>query len=181
MLDFIFRRGNPTNTWKRSPDLTLSAALDEPSLNGVGLGSRFNQLSSIGRSERTDFGYLCYFDLGIAVECGKDDELTGYMVVLNDEEGEFQAYGGTLNWNRRPLNPSQIHLENLDDVFGNRYWTDKDDHEFIAFYEYDGYEMQIELTLSGAIKRFTITNSPLLANPEQRESYGVDKPWPPRF
>lgn len=82
MLDYIFRRGNPTNDWHRSPNLIVTAALDAPSLNGVALGSRFDRLSSIGRSDTSQSGTLCYFDLGIGVDHADDGAFCGYMVVL---------------------------------------------------------------------------------------------------
>lgn len=181
MLDFIFRRGNPTNSWSRSPDLNLTAALDEPSLNGVTFGSRFDRLSGLGRNDDSQFGSLCYFDLGVGVDHAEDGTLAGYMIVLNDEDNQFQPYQGTVLWKHNPLDINRLTREDLPRVLGDWYWMDEDDDEFIAFYEYSTYEMQIEIDLSGVIKRIILTNRPLLANPEQRKSYDVDKPWPPQY
>mgnify|MGYP003148173165 CR=1 FL=1 len=99
MLDFLFRRGNPTNDWRRSTDLILTATLDEPLLNGVALGSRFEHLSSLGRNDGSQLGSLCYFDLGVRVAPGKDGTFQGFAIVLADEDDEFQPYRGTLSWN----------------------------------------------------------------------------------
>ena len=181
MLDFIFRRGNPTSAWRRSPNLTLTAALDEPSLNGVALCSRFDRLSSLGRNDRLQFGTLCYFELGIGIERGEDGTLHGYTIVLIDEDSEFQPYRGALTWKRDRLDIRQLASTDLPDIFGEWYWIDTDDTESIAFYEYPGYEMQIELALSGAIKRIIVTKDPLMAAAEQRDAYNVDKPWPPKY
>ena len=80
--------------------------------------------------------------------------------------------------NDHPVDLYQLTRDALPSVFGDAYWMDTDDEESIAFYEYRDHEMQIEISLSGAIKRFILTNRPLMADPEQRESYRVDKPWP---
>ena len=181
MLDFIFRRGNPTNDWHRSPDLTLTAALDEPSLNGVTLGSRFDNLSPIGRNDSSQFGTLCYFDLGIGLDYADDQTFRGYMVVLQDEDNQFQPFRGTLSWKQLQLDVNRLTRNELPKVFGDWYWLDTDDDESIAFYEYPDHEMQIELCPSGAVTRFILTRTPLMADPDQRESYNVDKPWPPRY
>lgn len=181
MLDFIFRRGNPTNQWRRSPDLTLFAALDEPSLNGVPLGSRFDRLSSLGRNSGSKFGTLSYFDLGVGVDHSEDGTFHGYSIVLTDEDNEFQPYRGTLSWKHNQLDIHQLTRNDLPSVFGDWYWMDSDDNESIAFYEYPRHEMQIELALSGAVKRLILTTYPLMADPEQRDSYNVDKPWPPPY
>lgn len=179
MLDFIFRRGNPTNGWQREDDLILAAALDEPSLNGVTIGSRFDRLSAFGRNDVEQFGTLCYFDLGVGLEQAEDGTFRGFTIVGKDEEGDFQPYRGTLSWERKPLDLQQLTRDNLTSVFGDWYWMDSDDNEFIAFYEYPTYEIQIEIDGSGAIQRLIVTNDPLMADAEQRESYQVDKPWPP--
>tara|TARA_R110002073_G_scaffold27840_2_gene89082 strand:+ start:18912 stop:19463 length:552 start_codon:yes stop_codon:yes gene_type:complete len=181
MLDFLFRRGNPTNDWRRSPDLILTATLDEPSLNGVTLGSRFEHLSSLGRNDGSQLGSLCYFDFGVRVAPGKDGTFQGFAIVLTDEDDEFQPYRGTLSWKRNPLDLHHLTRKTLPSVFGDWYWIDTDDNESIALYEFPGYEMQIELALSGAIKAIILTNDPLMADPEQRDAYNVDKPWPPHY
>ena len=90
-------------------------------------------------------------------------------------------YAGKVAWKDGDLDIQQLNRDDLSTVFGDCYWMDTDEHETIAFYEYPKHEMQIELTLSGSIKRFTLTRSPMMADPELREAYNVDKPWPPEF
>lgn len=181
MFDFIFRRGNPTNGWKRSPDLTLTASLDEPALNGVILGSQFDRLSSLGRNDTSQFGTLCYLDLGIGVDRADDGTFPGYMLVFCDEDNDFQSYRGKLLWKGKLLDVTQLSRDELPNVFGDWYWLDTDETECIAFYEYPAHEMQIELTASGLVNRIIVTRNPLMADPDQRQSYNVDKPWPPQF
>ena len=182
MFDFIFRRGNPTNGWQRSPNLALDAVLDVPSLNGITLGSRVDRLSSLGRSDKSSLaGYLCYFDLGLTVDHSKDEVFDGFSIVFDDDEGgEFQPYRDILTWKQKQLNSHDLTLDNLPSVFGEWHWLDTDEDESIAFYEYPEYEMQVETDQSGAVKRITLTNEPLMADPEQRDAYKVDKPWPPQ-
>ncbi len=181
VFDFILRRGNPTNDWRRSPHLNLSAALDAPSLNGITLGSRFDRLSFLGRNDGSQFRTLCYFDLGIAVDHAEDGTFRGYMIVFIDEDNDFRPYRGTTQWKNNQLDIHQLTRNDLASIFGEWYWMDTDDDESIAFYEYPDYEMQIEITLPGVIKRFILTKTPLMADPEQRDAYSVDKPWPPHY
>ncbi len=181
MLDFLFRRGNPTNGWQPASNLALTVSLDTPSLNGISLGSRFDHLSFLGRNDTSQFGTLCYFDLGIGVDHADDGTFLGYMVVFRDEDNAFQSYRGELLWKQENLDINQLTRDELPNVFGDWYWMDTDDDESIAFYEYPEHEMQIELTPSGSVKRFVVTKNPLLADPEQRQSYNVGKPWPPQY
>ena len=181
MLDFLFRRGNPTNGWTRSQGLMLAAALDVPALTNVALGSHFDHLSFLGRNDRSEFGSLCYFDLGIGIEYSESGTFDGFMIVLADEDKKFRSYAGTLSWNRKTLNLHQLTIHDLPSVFGDWYWLDSDEFESIAFYEFPAHEMQIELSLSGAIKRFILTKNPIMADPDQRKAYGVNKTWPPEY
>ena len=181
MFDFIFRRGNPTNDWHQSPDLKLPAALDAPSLNGIGLGARFDQLSFLGRNDASHFGTLCYFKLGIGIDHAQDETFHGYSVVLGKHDHPFCPYHGTLLWKHRRLDVNQLIRDTLPEIFGEWYWMDTDADESIAFYEYPEYELQIEIALSGTVTRFLLTKYPLMSDPAQRDSYNVNKPWPPKF
>lgn len=179
MFDFLFRRGNPTNRWSRARSLTLRAALDVPSLNCVALGMPFERLSFLGRSDDVQFGTLCYFDVGVGIDCTDDGSFSGYCIVLADEDCEFQPYRGELWWKERLLDANRLKRDDLASVLGDWYWMETDEDESIAFYEYPGYEVQIEFALSGMVKRFIVTDTPLLGSAEQREAYRIDKPWPP--
>lgn len=103
------------------------------------------------------------------------------MVVFLDEDKKFQPYRGELLWKQKQFSVSKLNRDQLQSVFGEWYWLDSDDDESIAFYEYPNYEMQIELTRSGAVKRFLLTKNSLMADPDTRRSYHVDKAWPPQF
>ncbi len=178
MFDFLFRRGNPTNDWQRSAHLNLTASLDIPEFNGLPLGTPFDQVSYLGRDDAVEFGAHCYYDLGIGVERSSEQTISGFWIVfLGEEKDKFQPYQGVLTWHGEPLAIHELNQDYLPDVLGPWYWLDTDDVESIAFYEYPTHEIQIELTLSGEIKRFLICQEPILADPTQREAYGITKPW----
>ncbi len=180
MLDFLFRRGNPTNNWRRSSGLSLTAELAIPALNGVALGSPFDQLSSLGRNDDTQYGTLCYYDLGIGVDCAQDGAIHGYTVVLADENDKFQPFCGTLRWNDGQIGKVELRQDRLQSMFGEWYWLDEDEDELIAFFEYPSHEMQVEISQCGAAKRIILIRDRLMSKPDQRESYGVNKAWPPQ-
>lgn len=178
MFDFLFRRGNPTNDWQRSAHLSLSASLDVPEFKGLPLGASFDRVSDLGRDDAVEFGSHCYYDLGVAIERSNENSISGFTIVLLDEEGDkFQPYRGELLWQGEPLDYLQLTQENLAETLGEWYWIDTDEDESIIFYEFPSHEIQIELTLSGYIKRFLVYQEPMLADPQQRDSYGITKPW----
>lgn len=171
MLDFFFRRGNPTTNWQRSPGLALAVDLAVPSLNGVPLEGRLEQLDFLGRSSDNE---LNYFDLGLALQPSKG-AVSGFSIVLDDAERRFRPYSGKLLWRGAPIDVKQLSQAALPDLMGEWYWLDTDEVESIAFYEYPHYEIQIELTLDGRPKWIIVTDDPLMASEEQRKSYGVTK------
>ena len=181
MFDFILRRGNPTNRWQRASDLALTVVLDAPAINGVALGDSFRLLSFLGRNDDVQCGALCYHELGVGVDRAKDGTLDAISVVFEDSSDRSRPFAGTLLWKDGRLEPSQLTQDNLRNLFGDWYWLDEDEDERIAFYEYPDYEMQIELSLIGSVKRVILTRAPLLSDPWQREAYGVEKQWPPVY
>ncbi len=179
MLDFLFRRGNPTNRWQRIADLSLAADLSFPALNGITLGSPLERISFLGRNDDTQFGTLCYYDLGLGVDRAPDGTFSGFTVVLADELNDFRPFRGKLLWHEGRIRTTDLRLDRLQNVFGEWYWLDADEDELTAFFEFPHYEMQLEMTLAGVVKRLILTSDPLLAQPEEREFYRIDKPWPP--
>jgi len=66
-------------------------------------------------------------------------------------------------------------------AFGEPYWVDRSEAEIVMFYEYlDGtVELQFEFAENTQTLGFvTLARHGVLADPEQRRLYGVDKPWP---
>ena len=94
MFDFIFRRSNPTNAWERQSNLSLSADLSTPAFNGVTVGSSFEQLSCLGRSDNAEIERIDYLDLGILFDREPDGTFSGYTLFFSDEF--FKPYRGTI-------------------------------------------------------------------------------------
>ncbi|QDT15252.1 hypothetical protein [Alienimonas californiensis] len=173
MLDALFRRGNPTNRWSRSPGLALTVDLSPPTINGVPIGSPVEEFWFLGRTTSQGACPLDYADLGLSLVAEDDGTCSTFQVIFDDTESRFEPFSGTLTVNRSPVVPA-----NLAERLGEPYWEDRDEEESILFYEFPGYEIQLERTLSGVPQRIVVTNQPLMADADQRASYGVDKPWP---
>lgn len=62
---------------------------------------------------------------------------------------------------------------------GEPYWIDRDEYEFIFFFEFPNHEIHVEQSLAGVNQRILVTRQPLMADAEQRKANGVDKAWPP--
>ena len=174
MLDALFRRGNPTNLWHRLDGLALSVDLLSPSINSIPIGSQVDTFSFLGRSTSKPKTPLDYLDLGISLDYEDDGTVSGFQVILNDANNEFSQFSGDIK-----LNGSAIKSAELLSGLGEPYWRDRDSEEIVSFYEYPTHEIQIEQTLKGECQRIIATKHALMARPDQRKAYGVDKPWPP--
>ena len=174
MLDALFRRGNPTNLWHRSSGLALSVDLLSASINSVPVGSPIETFSFLGRSSSKIKTPLDFDDLGISLDYEDDGTVSGFQVILVDSDKEFSKYSGVIKLNDSPINPLEL-LAGL----GEPYWRDQDEEEILVFYEYSTHEIQIEQSLAGECQRIIVTKHPLMGRAEQREAYGVEKPWPP--
>ena len=184
MLEFIFGPKNPTLAWQRLAGLALTFDLSKPALNGVELGRAAENLSWLGRDEdRTAFraGELCYYSLGLCVECYEDVyTVTGFEIVFRDpEEQKYQSFAGTVLFHGRPVNLSALTEDKFVALFGQYFWRDVDEQESILFFEFADVEWQVEFDRASVLKRVTVTSLPLMADPEQRNAYGVTSAWPP--
>ncbi|MEO5915846.1 MAG: hypothetical protein ABIS50_16540 [Luteolibacter sp.] len=113
---------------------------------------------------------------GEGVEIGSEDGLFDYgFFTLAFFSGTFALNGQTL----------RIHEATSEDeiqqIFGEPYWIDRSDGEIILFYEYRAgtVELQFEFPDGKKLGFVTLSRNGVLADRRQRESYGVDKPWPP--
>lgn len=177
MLDSLFRRGNPTNSWTRSTGLKLSADLTQPTLNGITIGSQIDKLSFFGRSTSNPKTPLDFHDLGLSIDHENDGSFSGFQLIFADSDAEsFWEYAGEIL-----VEGSRVELGEIEANLCEPYWVDndEDENETIVFYEYPKHEIQIEKSSANKIERVIITNRPVLAKAEQREHYGVSKPWPP--
>jgi len=171
VLDSLFRRGNPTNSWTRSTGLKLSTDLTKPSLNGITVGSQVDRLSFLGRSTSKPKTPLDFEDLGLSIDYEKDGSFSGFQLIFAKADAE---YAGEIL-----VEGSPTELSELEANLGEPYWVDNDEDETIVFYEFPKHEIQIEKSLANEIERVIVTNRPVLAKAEQRAHYGVNKPWPP--
>ncbi len=171
MLDFIFRRNNPTNAWQRQPNLNLSADLSTPAFNGITVGSRFEQLSYLGRSDNAEVERIDYLDLGVLFDRESDGTFSGFALFFSDEF--FKPYVGKIT-----IGGVSVAAKDIPDALGEAYWVDTDEDETIHFYEFGTHEIQCEFALDGSLNEVILTTFPMLADPVQRERYGVTKAWP---
>ncbi len=182
MLDFWLRRGNPTNSWVREPNLQLVADLSIPSLNRVEPGQPFDALAFLGRDEdaaAARYDSFRYYSLGVEVErAAADGSLVGFSLVADEAESGYQPYAGVVTWHGSPVQLRRLQQDALQRTFGDWYWLDADDDEAIVFYEFKPYEMQIECDRSGRVTRVIVTADALMASAEQRAAYGVTRPFP---
>ena len=171
MFDFIFRRNNPTNAWERRPNLNLSADLSTPAFGGITVGSPFEQLSYLGRSDNREVERIDYLDLGILFDRESDGTFSGYALFFSDEF--FKPYLGKIT-----IAGVSVTAKDIPDALGEAYCVDTDEDETIHFYEFGTHEILCEFALDGSLNEVTLTTFPMLADPVQRDRYGVTKAWP---
>lgn len=94
----------------------------------------------------------------------------------------LKSFTGSFTLNNTPLALGLDTEESkVTEILGEPWWKDVDDDlEVIDFYERpDGTEIQMEYPAMCQLRFITILRNGILADPSQRESYGVTKPWPP--
>jgi hypothetical protein len=113
----------------------------------------------------------------LGYEIGVEDGALDYVfLTIENFQGAFLLKKEAL-----PININTTSEEVID-WFGEPYWTDLDDDgEVILFYEYQNgtIELQFEFPNGKSLAYITLTRDGVLSTKEQRESYGVTKPWPP--
>lgn len=94
----------------------------------------------------------------------------------------LKSFSGSFTLNGAPLDLKLDTEESkVSDLLGEPWWKHVDDDlEVIDFYERaDGTEIQMEYPAMCQLRFITILKNGILADPIQRESYRVTKPWPP--
>lgn len=175
----LFSWRNPTRSWIADRARPLVLDLDAHCFNGVAIGDSLQRLSFLGIATPR-LGMLRYPDDGIALAA--DDGCLAELQIFFGHPAESRAgkFAGELRFRgeRLPLSCAS-NEQQLTAHFGEPYWHDADLGETILFYELGPVEWQVELGSDGRLKCFVLSR-PLLADPAQRASYGVNKPWPPR-
>jgi hypothetical protein len=157
--------------------LTLEFDLDEHALCGVGIGDPLEQLAFLGPGRPCQSG-IAFSQHGI--EVSSDFGLLTELIVYFGHPAEPQGgkFVGTIRHRRRPLAlPPAITEQWARGCLGEPYWRDQDECEVILFYEHGLREWQLEFASDGLLKCWLISE-PTLADPVQREAYGVTRTWP---
>jgi hypothetical protein len=152
--------------------------LDSHTFAGASIGDPIDRLSFLGPAQGWSLD-LEFPDRGLAIGTGgqRVDELMFFFG--HPEELRGGRFTGHIVFRGEPL-----CLRSSDDEhtlvarFGEPYWRDTGSDESILFYEFGTSEWQLELAADGGLKCLVIAR-PLLADPQQRLAYGVNKPWPP--
>jgi hypothetical protein len=110
------------------------------------------------------------YELGV-----KNGQLDYAFFTIKDFKGNFLVKEKSL------LLSSKTTRDEIISIFGEPYWTDIDDSEIILFYEFQesATELQFEFPDGEHLEFITLMKGGILSKREQRESYGVTKPWPP--
>ncbi len=174
---------NPTAYWEGDPHAQLVADLDTGSLCNVHLGCDIADLSVLGPSAR-DYAYP---NKGIIFDADESG-LSWFGIAVTrlavdlfpPAVGHVTPFAGTVRAGRRDWYAREFASERIcREIWGDPYWRDVDDQELLLFFEFSGWELQIELALDGTPKALIAQAPPLMADEEQRATYGVTKPWPP--
>lgn len=109
------------------------------------------------------------------LEIGAQDGILDYILIaLEKFPGRFKYRAKAIELN------TNTTIDDVRKKFGEPYWLDDDTDEILLFYEDGRVEMQFEFPGKQSLGFITLLHDPLMADPEQREAYGVTKPWPPR-
>lgn len=114
-------------------------------------------------------------DATYGLEIGTRDGILDYIIIaLEKFPGRFKHRGKAIELT------TNTTIDDAQKKFGEPFWPDDDIDEILLFYEDGRVEMQFEFPGKQNLGFITLLNDPLMADPEQREAYGVTKPWPPR-
>lgn len=183
MFGSSFGKSNPTRNWPGYAGKQLEVDLRQGRLNDVQLGQPLSAVSFLGPDEGGKSyrdGELCYYSLGLCVGfAGSDPKCSDFSFISHDpDDDRFRRFPGLMVFDGQRIDLASLTAENCEDHLGPCYWRDEDSGETILFYEWPSNEWQIEFDGEG-LTRWLITDDPLMARADQREAYGVTKPWPP--
>lgn len=163
--------------------VSLLADLDNFELSGTGFGQEVSGLSFLGRS---DSGAFDYAGKGLRLDV-EDGCLAAFTLALRPDvylgparDADVRRFTGRLRINGRESTTDRLTTEGQFTIaWGAPYWRDVDADEILLFFEFPDGEIQVELSLEGEPRVLLVSQEPLMADPEQRRSYGVTRPWPP--
>ena len=185
LLDWLFRKSDPSFTWVADPSAKMEVNLDEHSLCGVRIGDAVGGIAKLGPPENLrphTHGQFVYGDRGFVLDT-EDGRVVGFIVTFDDHDGVAATgpFSGDVCFGQRRVNvPKSMPRNAWQEIFGEPYWCDEDEDEYILFYEFDRIEWQVEISKAEGVRCIIVQTPPLFEDPKQRQSYGMDKPWPPR-
>jgi hypothetical protein len=95
---------------------------------------------------------------------------------------DLDAFNGSFTRSGEPVKLGNATTEaEVLSAFGEPYWIDRSDGEVILFYVYEAgtIELQFEFPDGKTLGCITLARNGVLSEADQREAYGVTKPWPP--
>lgn len=108
------------------------------------------------------------FEIGV-----QNGNLSYILIALGKFPGRFKHRGKNIELN------TATTIADVQEKLGEPYFFDDDSDEILLFYENGSVEMQFEFPGKKKLGFITLLLDPIMADPEQREAYGVKKPWPP--
>ncbi len=184
LWDKLFGGADPTSQWHAQSDLVIELNLSRPSICGIQLGDPVDRIAAIGRPDNThptQNELYVYSRHGFWIEAD-NGVVSSFSAVFDPNTAgmESNAFHGTvIHMNEKASLRASTTEAEFRRRFGNPYWRDTDDTEQLLFYEFGDIEWQVEFGRDGRLGALIIMTPPLMSDPGQRASYGVDKAWPP--
>jgi hypothetical protein len=187
LLSTLFGRDDDlTRRWREEPNNPLLVDLDRFELNGVGVGDDCTALAFLGPRDPGEAGSLGYASRGLKIDV-HEGRVEAYLLALRDgadlglgDHRPTRRFGGRVLLGGREWEPHHVTRESdFTSVWGDPYWRDRDSDETLLFFEFPGHEVQVELSSEGEPLALFFSADPILADPGQRDAYGVTKSWPP--
>ena len=184
LLDKLFGSSDPSTQWKADPDIPIELDLGRPALCGIQLGDHSDRIARLGPPDnpRPSKDETYRYDRHGFVIDANDRSVCCFTIAFdkNAPDVETEEFRGTVLHKGQPIDLRASTCEDeFCQQFGAPYWRDVDDQEHLLFYEFGKVEWQIEFGNKGGLRVLTIVTPPLLSDPEQRENYNIDRPWPP--
>ncbi len=168
----FLRSQKPSNKPPHQAYLSLVIDLSEFRCGYSKLGEPVSELDffATALSKRNEFQDETHgFDIGT-----QEDLFDDLFLTMERFPGQFRHSGEIIRLT------AQTGIDEILARFGDPYWRDEDPDEVILFYEDGLVELQFEFPDKEKLGFITMTRSPLLADGEQRQRYGVTKAWPPK-
>ena len=177
-------RPDRSHDWVRAHDLVLDCHLDVPSMAGIAFGAPVDTLEKLGPPESPTAiaeGNFEYLDDGLAV-CTEEGLVAAFCMYWDSNwPPEYESFAGRFYFHGERISlGSGSRLADCLDWFGEPYWRATDEGETLLFYQRGPVEWQFEFSHDlGTLTSLIVVTPPLLADPQTRQFYDIDKPWPP--